>query len=512
MLNRFWLAAAFVPALAAQIAPMDVQFAGLSARTRQLAYQSNGGDMTPITPLMADAAGADRTRAYRSLTHAIVLMSGTSWTPDAELATALDFAIGAKLVGAGENLAAHATFLFDAPAAARPPYRMRIELLKPDGAVEAVVAPGITLGDVRGRRAGETVGLVFDPSRLVPPGLHTAHAALEDGDGARLFEYYRSFWIVADLEKRAAALTKTLELLPDQKSTAALSARYVLETVETARRSYYGTGFQNLAGFIFTGVRGAGLGLKEPMDFDASLVRAEQWATALATGRDPLVSVTGDLHLAYRSTFDGRLTPYRVYLPSSYQPAQRHPLLILLHGAGGDESDFLEGYAGRWPKAAEEHGYVLASVSARGPVTGYVKANGSEQDVLDVLDLVKTRYNIDPARVYLGGHSMGGAGTWRVGLTYADRFAGLIPIAGSGATVLPGLEAQFKSGRKLPILMVCGVKDALVAVAGCREVAARAKAIGAPLDYREYDAGDHLSVVPMAVPDIFAWLERAAPR
>jgi len=102
---------------------------------------------------------------------------------------------------------------------------------------------------------------------------------------------------------------------------------------------------------------------------------------------------------------------------------------------------------------------------------------------------------------------MGGAGTWRLGLLNANKFAGLIPIAGSSAQVVNGMEALTKSGRKMPIMMVCGVKDALVAVAGCRTVAEKAKAMEAPVKYAEYAEGDHLSVAVMSIPDIFNWLD-----
>ena len=46
-------------------------------------------------------------------------MNGVKWTPDAELATALDFGLNVKAVGVGERLQTHAMFLFDAPAAAK---------------------------------------------------------------------------------------------------------------------------------------------------------------------------------------------------------------------------------------------------------------------------------------------------------------------------------------------------------------------------------------------------------
>jgi poly(3-hydroxybutyrate) depolymerase len=509
VLRSFALLAAFSPVLVAQIGPMDITFAGLSARTRLRAYQEKGGDTAPIAPLMADAGNADRVHAYRSLTHALVLMGGAAWTPDTELPTALDFSIDAKVVGTGENLSARATFLFDAPAAALPPYRMRLDLLS-GTKVEAAVEHDIALGDVRGRRGGDTIGVVFDPSKLVQSGLHSLQATLEDGHGTRLFQYYRTFSIVPDLKKRVETLEKTLELLTDQRQPAALTIRQVLETVQTAHQTYFGTGFQNLTGYIFTGMRASGLGLKEPLDFDGELPRSARLAEALEQHKDPFAGATGDLRMAYRSTFDGKLVPYRVYLPLKYDASRKYPLIVLLHGAGGDESDFLEGYAQQFPKLADAHGYILASVSGRGPVTGYAKANGSEQDVIDVMDIVKSRYSVDPSRIYLGGHSMGGGGTWRVGGVYADRFAGLIPIAGTNSAVLAGLDAWVK--RKMPVMIVCGEKDALVAVAGCREVAEKAKAAGAPVHYAEYAAGDHLSVVAMAAPDIFTWLDEQQHR
>jgi poly(3-hydroxybutyrate) depolymerase len=501
------LLAASAAAVSAQVTPMDVVFAGLSARTTQLAYTQHGGDMKPIAPLMAEASNADKTVAYRGLTHAMALMSGRAWTPDSELATALDFSVSAKAVGTGEYLATRATFLFDAPAATQAPYRLQLDLLNAEGSKEKTVEPGIVLGDVSGRKAGETIGLTFDPSKIAQPGLHTLRATLQDGHGTTIFEYYRSFFVVTDLSKRYEAAMKTLDLLPNQTSEAALAARQILETVTLANRTYYGTGFQNLTGYIYTGMRAAGLGTTEAIDFDAALTRATLLTTGLKEGQDALVKARGDVGMAYRSSFDGKLVPYRIYLPTNYDKSKKYPLVVLLHGAGGDETNFLEAYGHLWPKLAEQRGYILASVNGRGPLSGYRKETGGEQDVLDVLDLMKSHFSIDASRVYLGGHSMGGGGTWAIGLKYPDRFAGLIPIAGSSAMLAPGLEAGLKAGKRIPVMMVCGVKDALVPVAGCRAIAEKAKALNAPVKYAEYAEGDHLSVAVISIPDIFDWLD-----
>jgi predicted esterase len=59
----------------------------------------------------------------------------------------------------------------------------------------------------------------------------------------------------------------------------------------------------------------------------------------------------------------------------------------------------------------------------------------------------------------------------------------------------------------MPIIIVAGVKDALVPVAGCREAAEKAKALGHEVKYLEYPEGDHISVVASSVKDIYDWFD-----
>jgi predicted esterase len=505
----------------AQVTSADLVFARLSSSTARMAYQERGGDMTAVGPLLASAGGGGvggPLHAYRDYTHALAIMSSGKWTPDAELATALDFAINAKVVASGDYLQCRAIFLFDAPQAEAPPYRLELELLKPDriapegqkadksdDAGKTSLTPAISLGDIKGRKQGETAGMVFVPSDHVGPGLHLLRATLKNGKNETLYEYYRSFFVIENLNRRIAAVEKMLDLLPDQQSRAATTARYLIDAIRLAQLSYTGGPFQNLIGYLHTGYRSRGFALSEIMDFDAALKNANELAAALKAGRDPLADAKGDVRLAYRSSFDGKLIPYRVYVPTSYDKSKPTPLITLLHGAGGDENNFFDRYDGRWPKLAEERGYIIVAVNGRGPLGGYQKANGSERDVLDVIELVKKNYNIDPNRSYLAGHSMGSAGTWLIGLQYRDRFAALAPIAGSRMS--PLLETSLKAGPKIPLIIVAGVKDALVPVAGCRAVADKTKELGYDVKYLEYPDGDHISVAVSSVKDIFDFFD-----
>ena len=49
---------------------------------------------------------------------------------------------------------------------------------------------------------------------------------------------------------------------------------------------------------------------------------------------------------------------------------------------------------------------------------------------MEVLDLATDALDVDPSRVYLTGHSMGGHGTWHLGVTFPGRFAAIAPSAG----------------------------------------------------------------------------------
>src|SRR6185436_5907114 len=138
----------------AQITAEDILFSRLSTTTSRMAYEQRGGDMKEVAPLLDEAsksATSDPLKAFRTYLKAATLMNGTKWSPDAELATALNFSLNVKAVGVGERLQAYATFLFDVPAAANAPYRLELEVLKPDATKEATIEPGIVLGDAKTR-------------------------------------------------------------------------------------------------------------------------------------------------------------------------------------------------------------------------------------------------------------------------------------------------------------------------------------------------------------------------
>ena len=181
-----------------------------------------------------------------------------------------------------------------------------------------------------------------------------------------------------------------------------------------------------------------------PRDWDfvkRQLETAKAYADRLAAGEDPWKARTGAFTKAYRSEVDGTLQPYGLYVPPSYDAAKAWPMMVGLHGSGSNhllhrrrlfglgnapgEQDY---DAIRTDVAYPDVGFIVLAPYGRGESAGY--SGIAEGDVLRAMEHAQRAYNVDPDRVHLTGLSMGGGGTWQIGLRYPDRFASISPVCG----------------------------------------------------------------------------------
>jgi pimeloyl-ACP methyl ester carboxylesterase len=124
------------------------------------------------------------------------------------------------------------------------------------------------------------------------------------------------------------------------------------------------------------------------------------------------------------SRIDGSVQYYAV-TPARPEPAgaQDSPGLVLsLHGAGVEA----RGQAACYQHKSDLH--VVAPTNRR--PFGFDWEDWGRIDALEVLQDAGQHLQIDPRRVYLSGHSMGGHGTWQLGAHFPDRFAAIGPSAG----------------------------------------------------------------------------------
>lgn len=123
-------------------------------------------------------------------------------------------------------------------------------------------------------------------------------------------------------------------------------------------------------------------------------------------------------------------TTFLLYLPESFDPSVEHALLVVGHGGNGAMD---AGYAEHaalaglrpWCSAADEHGLILAA-----PLTERGWGAIGNSIVTSLIAKLRRAYRIDPDRVFLTGHSMGGHLTWRSALTMPDRFGAVSPMSG----------------------------------------------------------------------------------
>ena len=171
------------------------------------------------------------------------------------------------------------------------------------------------------------------------------------------------------------------------------------------------------------------------------LETARDYADRLAAGQDPYRGVAGVMVKAYRDEFDQTLQPYALYLPRGPAPAGGWPLLVSLHGAYSNHRLNMRRVFGKSNRPGEsdeeasrnelplpEVPMIVVSPFGRGEFMGF--QGPGERDVLRVLADVRRTYQVDADRIYLTGLSMGGEGTWHIGLRHPDLFAALVPVCG----------------------------------------------------------------------------------
>lgn len=137
----------------------------------------------------------------------------------------------------------------------------------------------------------------------------------------------------------------------------------------------------------------------------------------------------------FRSGIDESVQKYGIKRPVKYNENRDYGLIVNLHGASVKAT--IAGAFGHLDDA-----FVVAPTN-RGPY-GFDWQDWGRLDALEVIDEVTSQYNIDEDRITVVGHSMGGHGTMHVGLTYADRFAGIAPQHGwiDFPTYIPGFLGQ----------------------------------------------------------------------
>jgi predicted peptidase len=237
--------------------------------------------------------------------------------------------------------------------------------------------------------------------------------------------------------------------------------------------------------------------------------------------------------------------PYALFVSSKVTRNTKSPLIVSLHGLGGDQNTMVRESL-RSVELAEQGGYILVTPmgynsggwygippnppraggpnpAGRGNGGGRgVTAGGtaitepakvreaSEKDVMLVLDMVRKEFNVDERRIYLMGHSMGGAGTYYLGSKHANVWAALAPIAPAamGMTNDRTKVLQAIKDAGVPMLVSMGDADEAVPVANVRLWVDTMKELKMNVDYKEYPGVTHGPIMGASMESIYAFFAK----
>lgn len=167
----------------------------------------------------------------------------------------------------------------------------------------------------------------------------------------------------------------------------------------------------------------------------------------------------GTLNLTFKSKIDGSIQPLLVRVPKGYTPEKSWPLLVTLHGLG-DGPILAPGIE------------AMVQIGPYGRGSVWYEGIG-EQDVFECLEMAKGLFSIDEDRIYLCGFSMGGLGTFSLGLKHPDVWAACVPVCGR----CDNLD-MIDNARYLPFWVNAGGMDMVVPPEHSRAAYDRAGKLG----------------------------------
>jgi predicted peptidase len=192
----------------------------------------------------------------------------------------------------------------------------------------------------------------------------------------------------------------------------------------------------------------------------------------------------------HAQTFEKEITKtlsckYLLFLPEGYGKEQKHwPLMLFLHGAGERGDDLNKVKVHGPPKIVQTRkDFPFIVVSPQCPEDDWWTKK--TEVLINLLDDIIARYDVDTERIYLTGLSMGGYGSWALASEYPDRFAAVVPICGGGNRIMSIFL------KDMPIWAFHGAKDSVVPVEESKELVEAINARGGNAKLTIYPDANH---------------------
>ncbi len=297
------------------------------------------------------------------------------------------------------------------------------------------------------------------------------------------------FWPVSSLQSTGVTVGKSLVFRVTATGTGPLSYQWRRDGADLADQTKA----------VFT------IAAAQPEDESEYTVVITNVAGAI-TSAPVWLYVSPLLTEANRSNYihsSGDRLPFFFLLPTNYVSSQRYPLFCYFHGAGDNETNFLERYSDFRAAPQSYKRQITDPMIVVWPTRR--EGDWSWLPYVDLipewLDWLNSQFSIDTNRVYIGGGSAGEYASWVVMGMRPWYFAAAIQGAGGSYT------NPASTIKDVPTWFSCGGKDTGSLPATRAAVGALRQAGGNPI-YTEYQSGDHLGgiVMPSYTPAVLDWL------
>jgi predicted peptidase len=219
----------------------------------------------------------------------------------------------------------------------------------------------------------------------------------------------------------------------------------------------------------------------------------------------------------YKSA-QGETLPYRLLKPKGYDATKTYPLVVFLHGMGERGSDntvqLVNGVSELFASDAAMEKFPAVVIAPQCPdgeaSNEYSWSNWKPGEppiskptrlVLEIVEAARGEFAIDANRLYIGGLSMGGFGTWNVIEEYPGLFAAAFPICGGGDPKKADRIAR------LPLWVFHGAKDDTVPPQLSRDMVKAIQQAGGHPGYSEFpDTGHDSWTNAFEEPRLLAWV------
>jgi phospholipase/carboxylesterase len=209
---------------------------------------------------------------------------------------------------------------------------------------------------------------------------------------------------------------------------------------------------------------------------------------------------------------------HALFAPLHYEPGYAYPLIVWLHGRGGDERQLqriMPMVSMRNYLAVAVRGMPIVDDNSKDKTHGWRQTDEhiqrAEQRVFDAIEMASRKLHVAPHRVFVAGFDDGGTMAFRLAMSHPARFAGVLSLCGSFPTGRKPF-GNLIAARRLGIFLATGRASLVYTDAQACEDLRLLHTAGLSVTLRQYPCGQELA--PQMLADVDRWIieQISAPR